>query len=287
MKRSRTGFWLFALPTLIPFLTMLILPTLSGMYYAMTDWNGMRQQINWIGLENFKACFSDQQFFHSFVFTAKFALVAVIVVNLLGFFYALLVTQGRKGSNLVRSILFMPNLIGGVLLGFTWQFVFVQAFDAVGVSLGIPALRHWLSTESTGFWGLIIMLSWQSGGYMMLIYIAQLSAIPDQLAEAARIDGANSFQVLKSITLPLMIPAFTTCLFMTLAFSFKIFDYNISLTNGNPLRTTEMLALNVYKEDYTYNNMGYAQAKAIIYLLIVAIITLSQLYLTKRREVEL
>lgn len=131
------------------------------------------------------------------------------------------------------------------------------------------------------------MLSWQSGGYMMLIYIAQLSAIPDQLAEAARIDGANSFQVLKSITLPLMIPAFTTCLFMTLAFSFKIFDYNISLTNGNPLRTTEMLALNVYKEAYTYNNMGYAQAKAIIYLLIVAIITLSQLYLTKRREVEL
>ena len=287
MKRSKTAYWIFVLPTLIPFLYSLIVPAILGIAYSFTDWNGMRKEMSWVGFSNYTKILTDQQFGHSLVFTVTFALVCVVLINLFGFMLALFVTRGYRGSNVLRGIFFMPNLIGGVLLGFTFQFIFIQVFNSYGTSMGIQWLRNWLSTETTGFWGLVIMLVWQSSGYDMLIYIAQLQTIPEELVQAAMVDGANSRQVLMKITLPLLRPAFTTCVFMTLSFCLKIFDFNVALTNGNPARLTEMISLNIYKEAYTYNNMGYAQAKALIYLVLVAVITLTQLYLFRKREIEM
>ena len=287
MKKSKLTYWMFLLPILIPFFSALILPAIVGIGYSFTDWNGMKSTMDFIGFFNYIKLFSDSQFLYSLGFSVLVAITAVIIMNLLGFSFAFLVTRGFKGSNFLRGVFFMPNLIGGVLLGFTWQFIFTKVFAAIGKALGAEWLMGWLSNTTTGFWGLVIMLAWQSSGYVMLIYIAQLQSIPLELSEAAYIDGATKRQVLTRIILPLMRPAFTTSLFISLSFSLKIYDFNLALTNGNPQRTTEMIAMNIFKEAYSYNQMGYAQAKAVIFLLVIAAVTLTQLRIFKKREIEL
>lgn len=283
MKRSRLGYWLFLAPCLIAFVVVVLYPAVSGLYYSLTDWNGIGRQANFVGLENYAKIFTDGQFWYSFGFTALFALVSVVLINLVGFSLALLVTKRFRGSNFLRGVFFMPNLIGGLLLGFAWQFIFTKVFSATG----IPFLQGWLTNAPTGFLGLLIVMVWQMGGYMMIIYIAALQSIPDSVNEAAAIDGASGKRRLFSITLPMVRPAFTIGLFLTLSNSFKLFDQNLALTKGGPNNATQMLALNIYQTAFSFNRLGEAQAKAIFFLVSVAIITGIQLYLSKRSEVEL
>lgn len=181
----------------------------------------------------------------------------------------------------------MPNLIGGLILGFIWQFVFVKAFGALGELTGQMWLMGWLSDQQTSFWGLVILMTWQLSGYVMVIYIAAIQGIPRELVEAAQIDGANTWNKIKNIIIPLVRPAFTISLFLTLSNSFKLYDQNLSLTAGGPARSSEMLAMNIYKTAFVFRKMGQAQAKAVIFLIIVGIFTLSQVYISKQGEVEM
>lgn len=284
MKRSKIGYWLFLLPCLVAFLLVVVIPTISGFYYSLTDWNGVADESTFIGFYNFERIFTaDPGFWQSFGFTALFALCAVIAINVVGFALAMLVTKRFRGANFMRSVFFMPNLIGGLLLGFAWQFIFVNVFSATG----LPFLQGWLTNSTTGFLGLLILMTWQMGGYMMLIYIAALQNIPDSVYEAASLDGAVGRKKLFGITLPMVAPSFTIGLFLTLSNCFKLYDQNLALTGGGPNNSTQMLALNIYQTAYSSNNFGGAQAKAIIFFVSVALIAGLQLYFSKKREVEL
>jgi len=287
VKRSKLFFWLFLFPALFAFLVVEIIPTLVGIWYSFTDWNGISLEKNFVALQNYRAIFSDSQFLYSFAFTALFAVAAVVFINLVGFSLALLVTGGMRGSNLLRGIFFMPNLIGGILLGFIWNFIFTRVFEYMGKTFGVSWLQGWLSTTETGFFGLLIVMIWQLSGYMMIIYIAQLQNIPDSVKEAAAIDGATGIQQLWHITIPLVAPACTIGLFLSLSNAFKLFDQNLALTAGGPHKSTMMLALNIYNTAFSQNQLGLAQAKAVIFLLAVAVISLTQLAASKKREVEM
>lgn len=267
----------------------MIIPTCIGFFYSLTNWNGIvGSDIKFVGLQNFVDIFTrDNSFVHAFLFTAGFSVCAVLLVNLVGFALAMFVTQKFKGATLLRGVFFMPNMIGGLLLGFTWQFIFISIFEAIAKKTGIAAFSGWLSNPQTGFIGLLILTVWQMSGYMMIVYIAQIQQIPESVKEAARIDGANSFQLMKNIILPLMMPAFTIGLFLSISNSFKMFDQNLALTQGGPYKSTEMIALNIYNSAFGANEFGLAQAKAIVFLIIVAGIGITQLILTKRKEVEM
>ncbi|MBZ9606942.1 sugar ABC transporter permease [Clostridium estertheticum] len=286
MKKNNASFWMFVGPILAVFTIVMIIPLLFGVYYSFTDWNGIASDISWIGFANYVSAFKDETFLASFLFTAKFTIVSVVVINCIGFGLALLVTTGMKSNNLLRTIFFMPNLIGGLILGFIWQFIFTQVFSRLGTIFHQQWLLGWLSDGTTGFYGLVILMSWQMSGYLMVIYVAALQNIPPELTEAAEIDGANAWQRIKNITFPLVGPAFTVSLFLTLSNSFKLYDQNLSLTAGGPANSTQMLSMNIYNTAFKFNQMGVAQAKAVIFLLIVGAVTLTQVYLSKRNEVE-
>lgn len=288
MKKSKIGFWLFILPALFAFTMVVLIPAVWGLGYSLTDWNGISEEVKFLGLQNYIHIFTgDKDFLHAFLFTTVFAVSAMIGINLIGFLLALLVTSNIRLKNIMRSIFFMPNLIGGILLGFTWQFIFVQAFGAISKAVNIPWLDNWLSTPLTSFFGLLIVVIWQLSGYMMIIYIAQIQSIPDDLLEAARLDGANYMQTLRSVVIPMMAPAFTIGFFLSLSTCFKLYDQNLALTNGGPFNSTEMLALNIYNSAFKYNQLGIAQAKAVIFLVIVATMGIIQLYFNKKKEVEM
>lgn len=288
MKYSKGWFWTFVSPVLLAFIIVVIIPMITGIYYSFTDWNGIGNNANWVGFKNYIKIFTeDKDFLNSFLFTAKFALVSLITINVIGFGLALLMTKGLKATNFFRSIFFMPNMIGGLILGFIWQFIFTKGFDSLGRILGWNFLRGWLSDPTTGFWGLVILMSWQMSGYMMVIYIAAIENIPESSIEAAEIDGANAWQRLKYIIMPLVAPAFTVGLFLTLSNSFKLYDQNLSLTAGGPHNSTQMLAMNIYNTAFKFNKLGLAQAKAVVFLVTVAVITLTQIYYSKRKEVEM
>ncbi len=280
---------MFLAPALISFSMIVLIPMLIGFFYAFTDWNGIvGSSMEFVGVHNFIDIFTrDDSFIHALGFTAVFSVCAVVLVNLVGFALALLVTQKFHGATFLRGIFFMPNLIGGLLLGFTWQFIFVSIFEAISKATGWTIFSGWLSNPETGFVGLLILTVWQLSGYMMIVYIAQIQQIPEDVKEAARIDGANSWHMLKSIILPLMMPAFTIGLFLSISNSFKMFDQNLALTQGGPYKSTEMLALNIYNSAFGANEFGLAQAKAIIFMIIVAAIGVTQLVITKRKEVEM
>lgn len=287
-KRKKYGlfFWLFIAPVLIALFMVVIVPLLYGIYYSFTNWDGINEPV-FQGFTNYIKLLKDQSFRDSLWFTTKFAIVSVVLINVIGLSLALLVTQKIKGNNLLRTIFFMPNLIGGLILGFIWQFVFISAFTAIGEKIGIKALEGWLSTTKTGFWGLVILTAWQMSGYIMIIYIAHLESIPEDVLEAAKIDGATSFQRFRYIIFPLVAPAFTVSLFLTLSNSFKLYDQNLSLTGGAPYNSTQMVAMNIYNTAFVNNNMAFAQAKAVIFFIIIAIISLTQVYYNKKKEVEM
>lgn len=288
MNYSRKWFWAFVGPILLVFMVVVIIPMITGFFYSFTDWNGISNKINWVAFKNYIKIFTeDEDFLNSFLFTAKFALVSLITINVTGFGLAILMTRGLKGTNFFRSIFFMPNMIGGLILGFIWQFIFTKVFDSLGTILNLDFLKGWLSDPSTGFWGLVILMTWQMAGYMMVIYISAIENIPKSVIEAARIDGANALQRLRYIIIPLVMPAFTVGLFLTLSNSFKLYDQNLSLTAGGPHGSTQMLAMNIYNTAFVFDKFGLAQAKAIVFLITVAAITLIQVYYGKKREVEM
>ncbi len=286
LKKNGLFFWLFLAPVIVALFMVVIVPLFYGIYYSFTNWDGINPA-EFVGVKNYIALFSDPEFVNSLWFTTKFAVVSVILINVLGLGLALLVTQNLKGSNILRTIFFMPNLIGGLILGFIWQFVFIQGFEAIGNAVGIEALKGWLSTTNTGFWGLVILTAWQMSGYIMIIYIAHLESIPEDLIEAAQIDGANVFQRFRHIVFPLVAPAFTVSMFLTLSNSFKLYDQNLSLTGGAPFNSTQMVAMNIFNTAFGQNQMAYAQGKAVVLFIIVAAISLTQVYYNKKREVEM
>lgn len=286
MKKGNLWYWLFLAPVLIALGVVVILPLLYGVYYSFTDWNGIKAT-GFVGFEHYKALFSDEEFIDSLWFTTKFTIVSVFLINFFGLSLALLVTQKFRGNKILRTIFFMPNLIGGLILGFIWQFIFIKVFAGIGDLIGVEALKGWLATPETGFWALAILMSWQLAGYIMVIYISFLEGVPMELLEAAEIDGANTFQRFYHITFPLIMPAFTVSLFLTLSNSFKLYDQNLSLTGGGPYNSTQMVAMEIYKTAFVENLMASAQAKAVIFFLIVAAISLTQVYINKKREVEL
>ena len=270
---------LFILPMLIPFCIGFVWPFLQGIYLSFFRFKTLRFT-EFAGLDNYRVALSDATFLYSFGFTLLFCIVSVISVNLAAFFIALALSKKLVGGTFFRTVFFMPNLIGGIVLGYIWKLI----LDGVLVAQFSSSLSL---NPTYGFWGLVIVYAWQQIGYMMIIYIAGLQNIPHEYVEAARIDGADGWQILRHITIPSVMPAITICTFLSLTGAFKLFDQNLALTAGQPFRKTEMLALNIYNSFYnSVTNMGVGQAKAVLFFIAVVAIALSQLYLSGRREVQ-
>lgn len=289
-KRKRIGWYLlFTVPLLIIFTIIVLFPFFIGIYYAFFQWNGIgATPMVFNGFDNFTRLLDDQRFLRSTWLTVLFTVLSVITVNAVGLIFALLVTSKLKLANLARTMLFMPYLIGGLILGYIWQFVFLDVFTLLGDVTGLDSIFfNWLNNEDFALFALVVVFTWQMAGYVMIVYIAGLQGIPGEVVEAAKIDGASGWQRFMRITVPLLMPAFTISLFLTLSYGFKIYDVNLSLTGGGPANATELFAMNIYNEIFGYNNYGYGQAKAIVFFVIVAAITLTQVYLTKKREVEM
>ena len=280
-------FPLFILPTFLCFIIGFIWPFLQGIYLSFCNFMTPKDA-TWVGLETYEKAFADPSFTRAFWNTAGFAVVSIVLINLIAFAIAYALTQKMKGSNLFRTVFFMPNLIGGVVLGYIWSMIFdgiLQAYDT-----------FLLAKSSYGFWGLVILVAWQQIGYIMIIYIAGLQSVSEDMLEAAKIDGANKWQTLFRVTIPNVMPSITICTFLTLTNSFKMFDQNMALTGGMPiitqadgsqLKTTELLALNIYST-YNINRHwhGVAQAKAVIFFLLVAALSIAQLTATRKKEVQ-
>lgn len=268
----------FTLPTMIAFALAFLIPFLLGIYLSFTEFTTVTDS-NWVGISNYVRAFTDDRnFLNAAAFTVKFALVSVVLINVLAFSLALLLTRKLRGTNAFRTVFFMPNLIGGIVLGYVWQLIINGVLINFGVDITFSA--------SYGFWGLVVLMNWQMVGYMMVIYIAGLQAIPTELIEAAKIDGANTRQMLTGIKIPLVMPAFTICTFLTVSNSFKLFDQNLSLTGGAPARGSAMLALDIFSTFYGRTGYeGVGQAKAVVFFLFVALVVLLQLRYSRSREV--
>ena len=272
---------LFVLPTLLAFTIGFIIPFFEGLYLSFCQFTTVKNA-KFTGFGNYKKIFSDLTFLSSFKFTVLFAVASIVLINVIAFALALLLTRKLKGTNIFRTIFFMPNLIGGIVLGYIWQILIICVLSIVGQPL--LALN-----SSAGYWGLIILMCWQQIGYMMIIYIAGLQNVSDDLLEAAQIDGATPWQTLWKVKLPMVMPSITICVFLTLTNSFKLFDQNLALTGGDPNHMTEMLALNIYQTFYARAGAqwkGLGQAKAVLFCLLVIVISVLQLRATRKREVQ-
>ena len=271
-------FPVFVLPTLAAFLIAFVIPFILGGVLSFTEFTTILDA-RWTGFQNYIRAFENDDFKNALFFTLKFTAVSVVTVNLISFLLASLLTKGLKGTNLFRTVYFMPNLIGGIVLGYIWQLIINGVLSFAGVTITYD--------PKYGFWGLVILMNWQLIGYMMVVYIAGLQNIPGELLDAAKVDGAGSFQVLKNVTLPLVMPSVTICMFLTITNSFKLFDQNLALTAGAPSKKTAMLALDIYNTFYGKTGWeGVGQAKAVIFFLLVAVIAFMQLAMTRKKEVE-
>ena len=290
MIRKSTRRWapLFLWPMFAAFCIGFVWPFAQGLFLSFTKFK-TTSKWTWVGLQNYVKAFADESFRYSFGYTAVYAIVSLVLINLLAFLIAYALTQKIRGANLFRTVFFMPNLIGGIVLGYIWSMIFDGILSSYGKSI--------LTDSTWGFWGLIILMCWQQIGYMMIIYIAGLQAVPEDMLEAARIDGANGWQTLIKVTIPNVMPSITICMFLTLTNGFKLFDQNLALTGGLPyiinpdgttVHTTEMLALNIYDTFYgqASNARGVAQAKAVLFFILVAALGLMQLKMTRNKEVQ-
>ena len=286
-KSGGKDFCGFALPGMFCFFAVVIIPFLYGVYLTLTDWNGVSSVKNFVWFDNFASVLKDTQFWSSLLLTFKYVIFVVVIVNVLALGIAYLLTRGIKGQNFFRAGFFTPNLIGGLVLGYIWQFVFSRVFVGVGEATGWSLFESsWLSDPSLAFAALVLVSVWQLSGYMILIYVAGFMGLNQDVMEAASIDGATGWVKLKSIILPLMMSSITICLFLTLSRAFMVYDVNLSLTAGAPYGTTEMAAMHVYEKAFTSRQFGVGQAEALILFVIVAIISGIQVYITKRQEVE-
>ena len=281
--------WLFLLPTFAAFCIGFLYPFLKGLYLSLFSFKGWMGNLKFVGLQNYVKAFQDPGYAHAFWFTALFALVSLILINLIAFTIAYALTQKFKGTNVFRTVFFLPNLIGGIVLGYIWSMIFNGILARYNTAVVLET--------KYGFWGLVILVAWQQIGYMMIIYIAGLQAVPEDMLEAARIDGANRWQTLWRVTIPNLMPSITICTFLSLTNGFKLFDQNLALTDGAPfvymadgsrIKTTEMLALNIvnaFGSDGS-GNLGVGQAKAVIFFVVVSVISIIQLQSTRKKEVQ-
>lgn len=287
VKKHKKYFLIFVLPTLIAFAIGFIYPFFQGIYLSFCKFHTV-SNAKLIGFDNYVKAFQNEAFMHSFWFTVLFVIVSIVLINLIAFAVAYVLTLGIRGSNIFRTVFFVPNLIGGIILGYIWKLIFDGILHNYGTNLAL--------NSTYGFWGLVILMCWQQAGYMMIIYIAGFQSVPSDLYEAAKIDGANRRQLLTKVTIPMMAPSITICTFLTLTNSFKLFDQNLALTGGAPgvvtsggvtIKQTEMMALNIYNTFYSNaNSRGVGQAEAVIFFVIVVVIALAQLYFTRKREVQ-
>lgn len=286
-KHKVKDFCLFGLPGLFCFFAVVIIPFIYGVYLTFTDWDGVSSEKHFIWFENFKGVIRDGEFWTSLLLTFKYVIVVVILVNVIAFVIAYLLTRGIKGQNFFRAGFFTPNLIGGIVLGYVWQFVFSRVFVNIGESTGRELFEaSWLSDPNLAFAALVLVSVWQLSGYMILIYVAGFMGLSEDVMEAASIDGASGWTKMRKIILPLMMSSITICLFLTLSKAFMVYDVNLSLTAGGPYGTTEMAAMHVYEKAFTSRQFGVGQAEALILFIVVACISGIQVYLTKKQEVE-
>ena len=279
MQNTIKKYWsIFTLPTLVAFMIGFVIPFILGIGLSFTKFTTVTDA-KFVGMTNYLAAFKDKTFLHSFWFTAAFAVITLVIINIVAFALAMALTRERKGTNIFRTIFFMPNLIGGIVLGYIWQLIFSGILVHFGAALNLNA--------KLGFWGLVILVAWQQIGYMMIIYIAGLQSIPPDVLEAAEIDGADKTAKLFRVTIPMMMPSITICTFLTITNGFKLFDQNLALTGGAPMKQTEMMALNIYNTFYGRVGFeGVGQAKAVIFFLLVIFIAAIQQKLTKEKEVQ-
>jgi raffinose/stachyose/melibiose transport system permease protein len=279
-------FLIFASVPLIIFAFVLVIPFIRGIYFTFTNWDGF-DATEFVGFENYIASFNDEAFWASLGLTLLYVLASVILVNAVGFGLALLVTIPLRGVNVLRTAFFVPNLIGGVILGLIWQFIFGQALPVLAEQSGIPIFKeNWLLDTQTAFWAMVIVTVWQMSGYMMIIYVTALMSVERDLIEASYIDGASDAKALWYIKLPLMAQAFTISLFLTMRNTFMAYDLNLALTGGNPYRTTELISLHVFREAFGFGNFATGQSQAVIMFVVIAIVALFQVVVSKRMEVQ-
>ncbi len=277
-RNIKKYYWFFIIPTFLAFIIGFIVPFIMGIGLSFTDFTTVTDA-TFNGVQNYIDAFKDPIFINAFGITVAFAVVTVVIINLFAFTLAYILTKAVPGTNIFRTVFFMPNLIGGIVLGYIWQLIFDGVLMNFNTALGINAMY--------GFWGLVILVAWQQIGYMMIIYIAGFQAIPQSLNEAAEIDGANKWQKLTKVTIPMMMSSITICTFLTMINGFKLFDQNLSLTAGEPQRLTELLALNIYNTFYGRTGFeGVGQAKAVIFFILVAVLGLMQLFITRKGEIE-
>ena len=281
MSRKVTLFLCFAGPSMILFLIFVIVPFIYGIYLTMTNWDGYSSSKEFVGLLNYINIFKEKEFWSSILLTFRYVAASVILVNGVAFLLAYLLTSGIKGENFLRAGFFTPNLIGGIVLGFIWQFIFNRVLTAIPF---FPK-QSFLSDPTRAFWAMVIVETWRASGYILLIYIAGFVGVSQEYIEAARIDGANNRQILWRIRLPLMMQSFTICLFLTLSASFKVYDTNLSLTNGGPYNSTRMAAMTIFEKAFSYHDYGMGQAEAIVFFIIMLIVAVIQLKVTRKREV--
>ena len=283
-------------PCLLAFLLVIIIPFIYGIWYSFTDWDGVHQSSSFIGLENYRIIFTEPAFLHSFLMTVAYTLLNVISVNVVAFLLSLLVTSEVKGRNLYRAGFFVPNLIGGIVLGSIWQFVFANILPSIGQAMGSALLsKSMLSNKDTVLFTLVVVSTWQYAGYIMMIYVAAIQGVPKSVLEAADVDGATYGLKVRKILIPLMANSFTISLFLTLTNSFKVYDVNLALTNGGPsslfmgkvVNTSEFLALNIYNTAFKYSRMSQGQAKAVVFFVVLAVVSLIQVSINKKKEVEM
>ncbi len=278
-KSLKKYFPIFLIPTLLAFIIAFLVPFVMGIYLSFTSFTTITDA-KWVGINNYIRAFTvNSEFLHAFVFTGKFAIVSVLTINVFAFALALALTKKMKGTNLFRTVFFVPNLIGGIVLGYIWQLIINGVLYQFGYDITFDA--------RFGFWGLVILINWQLIGYMMILYIAGIQNIPGELIEAAMIDGAKKIQILRYVTIPMVMPSITICTFLTLTNSFKMFDQNLALTGGMPAKETAMMALDIYTT--FFNRVGFegvGQAKAVMFFLLIAAVALIQLKITRSKEVE-
>ena len=291
-------FYLFLFPSVFAFVMVIVIPFFMGIYFSFTDWNAITgTTVSLVGIKNYLEVFRDITFLHSFLVTVIYAIISVVVLNICAFFMALLVTSKLKFTGVYRAGFFLPNLIGGLILGYIWQFIFNNAIPAFGNSAGFAWLyeNQFLANRYLALLAIVIVGTWQYAGYIMMIYVASIQGIPDSLIEAADIDGVNYWQRLKNIIFPLVAPAFTVSMFLTLVNSFKQFDVNFALTAGGPsgmfmdraLNTNEFLALNIYQTAFSAQKLAEGQSKAVIFFIVLAVISMIQARANKKRELEM
>jgi len=279
-------FAMFGLLPLAIFFVVLVVPFGQGLYLTFTNWDGFEYS-EFVGVSNYMKSFQDPTFWSTLRFTGLFVIVSLVIINVVAFGLALLVTAKLKSSNVFRTFFFVPNLIGGVVLGVIWQFIFNTALVSMSSKFSLPFFQaSWLNETNTAFWALIIVTVWQSSGYMMIIYITGLISIENEVLEAARVDGASALRTLLSIKVPLMAQAFTIALFLTLRGGFMAYDVNVALTGGGPYRTTELISMHIFQDAFAFGNFGTGQSKAVIMFLLVAIAALVQVSVSKRMEVQ-